>query len=107
MDVHCCIEREHGTKAGSRVVCRHADDLRAVAADNGFQDWHTEYEIVAHDVEFLVHYRSSTAKATANNALIRAKGTHSGECPRHPTRQSSERRTRVVCTTFASLVSTG
>jgi len=38
------------------------------------QDWHTEYEIAAHDVEYLVHYRGSTAKITANNALIRAKG---------------------------------
>ncbi|MCQ4334778.1 transposase [Natronomonas sp. F2-12] len=74
LDVHCCIEREHDTKAGPRVVRRNADDLRAVAADNGFQDWHTEYEIAAHDVEYLVHYRGSTAKATANNALIRAKG---------------------------------
>jgi len=74
LDVHCCIEREHDTKAGPRVVRRNADDLRAVAADNGFQDWHTEYEIAALDVEYLVHYRGSTAKATANNALIRAKG---------------------------------
>jgi IS5 family transposase len=74
LDVHCCIEREHDTKAGPRVVRRNADDLRAVAADNGFQDWHTEYEIATHDVKYLVHYRGSTAKATANNALIRAKG---------------------------------
>ena len=74
LDVHCCIEREHDTKAGPRVVRRNADDLRAVAADNGFQDWHTEYEIAALGVEYLVHYRGSTAKATANNALIRAKG---------------------------------
>jgi IS5 family transposase len=74
LDVHSCIEREHDTKAGPRVVRRNADDLRAVAADNGFQDWYTEYEIAAHDVEYLVHYRGSTAKATANNALIRAKG---------------------------------
>ena len=74
LDVHCCIEREHDTKAGPRVVRRNADDLRAVAADNGFQDWHTEYEIAALDIEYLVHYRGSTAKATANNALIQAKG---------------------------------
>ena len=57
-----------------RVVRRNADDLRAVAADNGFQDWHTEYEIAALDVEYLVHYRGSTLKPTANDALIRAKG---------------------------------
>ncbi len=74
LDVHCCIEREHDTKAGPRVVRRNADDLRAVAADSGFQDWNTEHEIAALDIEYLVHYRGSTAKATANNALIRAKG---------------------------------
>ena len=51
-----------------------ANDLRAVAADNGFQDCHTEYEIAALDVDYLVHYRDSSLKATANNALIRAKG---------------------------------
>ena len=39
LDVHCCIKHEHDTKAGPRVVRRNADDLRAVAADNGFQDW--------------------------------------------------------------------
>jgi len=73
LDVHCCIEHEHDTKAGPRVVRRNADDLRAVVADNGFLDRHTEYEIAAHDVEYLVHCRGSTEKATANNALIRAK----------------------------------
>jgi len=51
LDVHCCIEREHDTKAGPRVVRRNADDLRAVAADNGFQDWNSEYEIAALDIE--------------------------------------------------------
>ena len=56
LDIHCCIEREHDTKAGPRVVRRNADDPRAVAADNGFQDWHTEYEIAALDIEYLVHY---------------------------------------------------
>ena len=38
LDVHCCIEREHDTKAGPRVVRQNADDPRTVAADNGFQD---------------------------------------------------------------------
>ena len=74
LDVHCCIEREHDTKAGPRVVRWNADDLRAVAADNGFQGWHTEYEIAALDIDYLVHYRGSTPMATANNALIREKG---------------------------------
>ena len=64
LDVHSCIGREHDTKAGPR----------AVAADKGFQDWYSEYEIAALDVEYLVHYRGSTPKAVANNALIRAKG---------------------------------
>ncbi|WP_080503485.1 transposase [Halococcus thailandensis] len=74
LDVHCCIEREHDTKAGPRVVRRNADELRSVAADNGFQDWHTEYEIAALDVEYLVHHQGSRPMAVANNALIRAKG---------------------------------
>jgi len=50
------------------------DDLQSVAADNGFQDWHSGYEIASHDVEYLVHYRGSSAKAAANNALNRANG---------------------------------
>lgn len=74
LDVHCCIEREHDTKAGPRVVRRNADDLRAVVADNGFQDWHTEYELFALDLEYLVHHRGSTPMAAAHNALNRAKG---------------------------------
>ena len=74
LDVHCCIEREHDTKAGPRVVRVPADDLRSVAADNGFQDWHTEYEIAALDVEYLVQHQGSRPMAVANNALIRAKG---------------------------------
>ena len=74
LDVHCCINREHDTKAGPRVVRRNADDLRSVAADNGFQDWHTEYEIAAHDIEYLVQHRGSQPIAVANNARIRERG---------------------------------
>lgn len=39
----------------------------------GFQDWHTEYEIAAHDVEYLVHYYNSLPKPATDNALNRAK----------------------------------
>ena len=74
LDVHCCIEREHDTKAGPRVVRRNADDLRAVLADNGFQDWHTEYELSAFDLDYLVHHRGSIPMAAAHNALNRSKG---------------------------------
>jgi hypothetical protein len=49
--------RKHDRKARPRVVCRNADDLRAVAADNGFQDCHSEYAIAALDVDYLVQYR--------------------------------------------------
>ena len=73
LDIHCCIEREHDTKAGPRVVRRNADNLLSVAADNGFQGWHTEYEIAALDVEYLVHHQESRPMAVKNNALIRAK----------------------------------
>ncbi|ELZ21454.1 putative transposase [Natrinema limicola JCM 13563] len=69
LDVHCCIEREHNTKAGPRVVRRNADDLRAVVADNGFQDWHTEYELSAYDLDYRVHHRGSKPMAVAHNAL--------------------------------------
>ncbi len=69
LDVHCCIEREHDTKAGPRVVRGNADDPRAVVADNGFQDWHTEYELSGCDLEYLVHHRGSMPMAAAHNAL--------------------------------------
>ena len=62
------------TKAGPRAVRRNADDLRSMAADNGFQDWHTEYEIASLGVEYLVQHQGSRSLAVANNALIRAKG---------------------------------
>ena len=57
--MHCCIEREHDTKAGPR----------AVVADNGFQDWHTEYELSAYDHDYRVHHRGSKPMAVAHNAL--------------------------------------
>ncbi|SDY74719.1 hypothetical protein SAMN05216564_10954 [Halopenitus persicus] len=45
LDVHYCIEREHDTKIGPRIVCLNADDFWAVVADNGFGDWKRGYEI--------------------------------------------------------------
>jgi len=74
IDVHCCIEREHDTKAGPRVVRRNADDLRTVVADNGFQDWHTEYELSGLDLDYLVHHQGSKPLAVAHNAFARANG---------------------------------
>ncbi|WP_254546787.1 transposase [Halomarina pelagica] len=74
LDVHCCIEREPDTQAGPRVVRRNADDLRAVVADNGFQDWHTEYELSAYDLEYRVHHRGSTPMAVAHNTLNQLTG---------------------------------
>ena len=74
LDVHIAARWKHDTKTGPQVVRRNADDLLTVAADNGFQDWKTEYEIAALDVEYLVHYRGSSPKAVLNNALIRTKG---------------------------------
>jgi len=43
LDVHIAARWKHDTKTGPQVVRRNADDLQSVAADNGFQDWHTEY----------------------------------------------------------------
>ena len=71
--MHCRIEPEHDTKAGSRVVRRNADDLRSVAADHGFRDRHAEYEIATLDIDYLVHVRGSTPMAIANDARIREK----------------------------------
>ena len=93
LDVYCCIERKHDTKAGPQVVRRNADDLHTVAADNGFQDWHTEYEIAALDIEYLAHYRDSSRMATANNALIRANGYTQRWMAETWYSRSSERRT--------------
>jgi len=50
LDVHITARWRHDTKAGPQVVRWNADDLQSVAADNEFQDWHTEYEISAYDV---------------------------------------------------------
>jgi len=74
LGVHIAARWKHDTKTGPQVVRRNADDLQAVAADNGFQDWHSEYKIAAYDVEYLVHYRGASAKAAANDALNRANG---------------------------------
>jgi len=73
LDVQCHAQWRHDTKTGPQIVRRNADDLHTVAADNGFQDWHTEYEIAALDLDYLVHYRGSSLMATANNALIRSQ----------------------------------
>ncbi|OYR48469.1 IS5/IS1182 family transposase [Halorubrum sp. Ea1] len=74
LDVHITARWKHDTKTGPQVVGVSPDDLQSVAADNGFQDWHTEYEIAAHDIDYLVHYRGLSAKAAVNNALSRANG---------------------------------
>lgn len=74
LDVHCCIEREHDTKAGPRFVRRNADDLQAVVADNGFQDWYTEYELSAYDLNYRIYDRGSNSTAVAHNALNQMYG---------------------------------
>jgi len=66
---------KHDTKMGPQVVRRNADDLQSVAADNGFQDWHTEYEIAAHDIDYLSHYRGSSANAAAKTLSTGQKVT--------------------------------
>ena len=73
LDVQCHARWRHDTKAGPQVVRRNADDLHTVAADNGFQDWHSEYEFYALSVEPLIHYRGSSLNAVSNNALIRER----------------------------------
>lgn len=72
LDVHITARWRHDTKTGPQVVRVLADDLQSVASNNGFQDWHTECEIDALDVEYLVHYRGTSPKAIMNNALNQA-----------------------------------
>jgi IS5 family transposase len=74
LDVQCHAQWRHDTKAGPQVVRRNADDLHTVAADNGFQDRHTEYEFYSPGVEPLIHYRGSSINAISNNALTRERG---------------------------------
>ncbi|ELZ46370.1 ISH9-type transposase [Halorubrum californiense DSM 19288] len=56
LDVHITAWWKHNPKTGPQVARQNADDPQSVAADNRFQDWHTEYEIATHDVECLIHY---------------------------------------------------
>ncbi|GCF16198.1 hypothetical protein Harman_41330 [Haloarcula mannanilytica] len=92
LDVHISARWQHDTKTGPQVVRRNADDLLSVAADSGFQDWHTEYEIAALDIDYLVHYRGSSLNATANNApLSGQKDTLSAGWPKLRIRQRSAR----------------
>ncbi len=74
LDVHIIVRWKHDTKIEPQVVRVSADDLQSVAVDNGFQDWHTEYEISTLDIEYIIYYRSSIPNAAMNNALIRLKG---------------------------------
>jgi IS5 family transposase len=71
LDVQCYAQWRHDTKAGPQVVRWNTDDLRAVLADNAFQDWHSEYEHHVLDVEPLIHYRGSSLNAVGHNAVIR------------------------------------
>ncbi len=71
LDVQCHAQWRHDTKAGPQVVRVPADDLNTVAADNGFQDWHSEYECYSLGIEPSIHYRGSSGNAVSNNALIR------------------------------------
>ncbi|EMA10589.1 transposase [Haloarcula marismortui ATCC 33799] len=73
LDVHISARWQHDTKTGPQVVRQNADDLLSVAADNGFQDWNTECEVAALDIDYPVNYRGSSLNATANNAPIRSK----------------------------------
>ena len=70
LDIQCHAQWRHDTQTGPQVVRRNADDLLEVLADNGFQNWHTEYEYYALDVEPVIYYRGSSPAAISNNALI-------------------------------------
>ena len=74
LDVQCYAQWRHDTRTGPQVVRRNADDLLSVAADNAFQDWHTEYEYYTLGVEPLIQYRGASLNAVGNNAVIRERG---------------------------------
>ena len=70
LDIQCHAQWRHDTQTGPQVVRRNADDLLEVLADNGFQNWHTEYEYYTLDIEPVIYYRGSSPAAVSNNALI-------------------------------------
>ena len=74
LDVHISVWWKHDTKTGLQVVRRNADDLRSVAADKAFHNWHTKYEVYALGVEPLLLQRGSRPLTLGHKALIRAKG---------------------------------
>jgi len=77
LDVYIVARWKHDTKTGPQVVRRNADDLLTVTAVNGFQDWKTEYEIAALDVEYFVHYRGSSLNAVIKKRAHPDKGLFS------------------------------
>lgn len=55
------------------VETRYEDwTLQYLAADNGFQNWYTEYEYYALGITPLIYYRGESLDAIANNTLIHA-----------------------------------
>jgi len=91
LDVHIAARWKHDTKTGPQVVRRNADDLQSVAADNGFQDWHTEYEIAAHDIDYLFIIAARQRTQPRKTLSTGQKVTLSGGWPKHRIRQRSAR----------------
>jgi len=91
LDVHIAARWKHDTKTGPQVVRRNADDLQSVAADNGFQDWHTEYGSphTTSITSFIIAARQRTQpRKTLSTGQ---KVTLSGGWPKHRIRQRSAR----------------
>ena len=74
LDLQCSAEWKHDTKLGPQVVRRNADDLLSVAADKGFQDWMSKFELYTLDVDPLVLERGSSPETVGHNTLIRDAG---------------------------------
>jgi len=90
LDVHIAARWKHDTKTGPQVVRRNADDLQSVAADNGFQDWHTEYGS-PHTTSITSFIIAARQRTQPRKTLNRAKVTLSGGWPKHRIRQRSAR----------------
>jgi len=80
LDVQCHGQWRHDTKTGPQVVRRNADDLHTVAADNGFQNWHSEYGFYSLSVEPLIHYRDRLRMLSATMPLFEHATTPSVVC---------------------------
>lgn len=79
LDVHCCIEREHDTKAGPPITASKTGTLSTRSP---------HWTLSTSSTTAVQHRRQPRITRSSGRRVPRSDG-----CPRHPTRRSSERRT--------------